>query len=260
MYFNVDFIKSRKKIGWIHNDYPFLKMNKHIDRIYFKKNDFVITVSQTCKNSLDNEFPDMREKFHIIENVNSAKLIIRMSTKILDHKFKVYKGLKILTIGRLVYQKGIDYAVNAALILKNLGLVFKWYIIGSGSEYNKLFRMVLKYRLSNDFIFLGNIKNPYPYLKHCDIYVQPSRYEGKSIALEEAKILKKPIIITKFPTALDQFNLKNALFSEINAEDLASKIYMLHNDSLLKVKLSDNLFYENDNILINISKLIKLFY
>ena len=51
---------------------------------------------------------------------------------------------------------------------------------------------------------MGVKENPYPYIKKADIYVQPSRYEGKSIAIDEAKILKKPIVVTNFSTAKDQ--------------------------------------------------------
>ena len=41
-------------------------------------------------------------------------------------------------------------------------------------------------------------------MKACDLYVQPSRYEGKAVTVTEAKILAKPILITNYSTAESQ--------------------------------------------------------
>ena len=75
---------------------------------------------------------------------------------------------------------------------------------------------------------LGEKANPYPYIRHCDLYIQPSRYEGKSIAVREAQILHKPVVITRFPTADSQ--LKDGidgLIVPMNNEDCAEGIAML---------------------------------
>ena len=53
-------------------------------------------------------------------------------------------------------------------------------------------------------IMLGKKENPYPYLKACDIYVQPSRYEGKCVSVIEAQMLHKPVIITNYATSKSQ--------------------------------------------------------
>ena len=53
-------------------------------------------------------------------------------------------------------------------------------------------------------IILGKRSNPYPYIKACDIYVQPSRYEGKSVTVREAQMLYKPVVVTNYPTAPSQ--------------------------------------------------------
>ena len=56
----------------------------------------------------------------------------------------------------------------------------------------------------NAVFLLGKKKNPYPYIKACNIYVQPSRYEGKSVTVREAQVLCKPVIVTNYPTAKGQ--------------------------------------------------------
>ena len=90
-------------------------------------------------------------------------------------------------------------------ILKK-GVLVKWYIIGYGNEVIE--RIVCenaeKEGVADEVVILGKQDNPYPYIKACDIYVQPSRYEGKSITVREAQILCKPVIITNYPTAKSQ--------------------------------------------------------
>ena len=58
--------------------------------------------------------------------------------------------------------------------------------------------------MQNHVIILGKKSNPYPYIKACDIYVQPSRYEGKSITVRESQILCKPVVVTNYTTASSQ--------------------------------------------------------
>ena len=89
---------------------------------------------------------------------------------------------------------------------------------------------------------MGEKANPYPYIKNCDIYVQPSYFEGKSIAVDEAKIFAKPIVCTKFPTVYDQLtDGETALLAEINAGSIAEKIETLLNSEELCKSLSENL-------------------
>ena len=72
-------------------------------------------------------------------------------------------------------------------------------------EYEEeLKELIAQNNLEDSFILLGKKTNPYPYMKACDLYVQPSRYEGKAVTVTEAKILGKPILITNYPTARSQ--------------------------------------------------------
>ncbi len=96
--------------------------------------------------------------------------------------------------------------------------------------------------MQENFILLGEKSNAYPYINNCDIYVQPSNFEGKSIAIDEAKAFAKPIVATKFSTVFDQLSDgETALLAEIEASDVAEKITQLINDEALCKKLSDTL-------------------
>ena len=153
--------------------------------------------------------------------------------------------VKILTVGRMSPPKGIDTAVLACAELIKRGYDVKWYHIGRGEQEEEIRSLVKDNRLESNFILLGEKENPYPYMRECDIYVQPSRFEGKSIAIDEAKCLAKPIAVTAFPTVFDQIeDGVNGIIAGTTPESLADKIEMLINDETLKSKLAENLLAE----------------
>ena len=72
----------------------------------------------------------------------------------------------------------------------------RWYVLGEGDLRDSLEQQIKAAHLEHDFILLGVQTNPYPYCKNCDIYVHATGFEGKSIAIQEAQTLKKPILAT----------------------------------------------------------------
>ena len=99
--------------------------------------------------------------------------------------------------------------------------------------------MIKEYGLENYFILLGEKSDPYPYFSSCDIYVQPSRHEGKSIAVDEAKCFLKPIVVTDFPSAYDQINDgTDGIICKTNASSVADAVKHLaeNEDERLKLK------------------------
>ena len=95
--------------------------------------------------------------------------------------------------------------------------------------------------MENNVIVLGKKKNPYPYIKSCDIYIQPSRYEGKAVTVREAQMLNRPVIITNFSTARSQ--LKNGidgLIVPIDNVGCAEGIIKLIKDSKMRQVLIEN--------------------
>lgn len=228
IYYVVEKVKAKTKIGWIHTNYSNSGMQKDFDLPFFKKLNYLVTISEECKDDLNFNFPNLKNKIKIIHNIVSPKLIKELSEeKIVDSKFDT-TALSILTIARLSKEKGIDLALEAALQLVKMGKYFKWYIIGEGDERVYLETKIKEYQLENSFILLGLKANPYPYVKQSFLYVQPSRYEGKSLAIDEAKILAKPIITTNYPTAKDQIDHGvNGIICEMNPMALAQQILAL---------------------------------
>ncbi|MFD4703685.1 glycosyltransferase [Gottfriedia sp. NPDC058432] len=224
LYYLVDKIKANKKITYFHNDYEKWSYYYSADKLYYPKVDYIVTVSEICKQSLDKFFPECSHKTRVIENISSPTLINNMACSNLD-LFDGFEGTKIVTVGRPLMSKGYDIAIKASAKLKANGYNFRWYSIGTSNEESKFKKMVTDLNLNNDFIFLGEKENPYPYIKQADLYAQPSRYEGKSVAIDEAKILNKPIIVTNFSTVLDQIENKvNGIITNMDEESVFKAI------------------------------------
>lgn len=257
-YICVDCVQAHKKIAWVHTDYSKLELDKNFDQKYFKQFNQIVTVSDECKSSLINNFKEQENKVRVIKNIVSPNLINKMAEENIDIEKNESESI-IVSVGRLSKEKGFDIAINACKILIESGQMIKWYLVGEGNERNKLEELISKNKLENNFILLGAQSNPYKYIKVADIYVQPSRFEGKSIAMDEAKILGKPIVATKFTTVKDQIeDNKTGVIAEINEESLAIVISNLLSDSKLKETLKSNLYRMNFGTEDEINKLYEI--
>ena len=105
-----------------------------------------------------------------------------------------YDGVRILTVGRLAHQKAYDIAILAMKQIRDAGYKARWYVVGEGPERKALEKQIAELRLQKDFILLGIKENPFPYYAQCDLYVHATRFEGKSIAIQEAQALGCAVI------------------------------------------------------------------
>ncbi len=246
IYFVVDKVQSKKKIGWIHTNYGNSEMDPEFDKPYFEQLNELITVSEECSNSLYHFFPHLRPRIHIIHNIVSPATINQLAEGEHDADWDGEGNVTtILTVARLSHEKGIDLAVKACARLRDKGHSVKWYVLGEGNERAKLEQLIASHALQAEFKLLGVKANPYPYIRKADIYVQPSRYEGKSIAIDEAKILNKPIVVTNFETARDQItDGHSGLIVNMSAEGLALGIERLLHNRRLRERLIQHLSEE----------------
>lgn len=240
-YYIVDKVNAKRKIHWVHNDYRTSGMPKKYDLKLFPKVDAVVTISEECLAILKEEFPQFQDKFYCIENITSSAVIKARAKEFIPEE---YKGLEniLLSVGRLSEQKGFDMAISAASKLKKKGLKFKWFIIGSGPLKDKFNDQIKKENVEDCVELLGTKSNPYPYIKNCDIFIQPSRYEGKSVVIDEAKILARPIIATAYPTVKDQIQNDNeGLIVELNVDGIVDGIVALCSDDTKKQQITEYL-------------------
>lgn len=235
MFYVANKVKAKKKIVFIHNDYQAsgAVIGEYTDRPYFEKFNLIPTISDKCKNSLDQTFPDMKEKFVVIPNITSTQLIKMRANQFHPEEYNEAQNV-ICSVGRLNEQKGFDLAIQAAASLKKSGVSFGWYIIGEGEERKKLQELIANNQLEDCFFLLGIRDNPYPYLKNADVVVQSSRYEGKSMVLDEAKILAKPIVATNYTTVRDQLSDEEGLVVDMTPEGIAEGIQKMLTDSKMR--------------------------
>ena len=111
---------------------------------------------------------------------------------------------RLLSVGRFSEAKNFDNVPDICRQLLEKGVDVKWFIIGFGIEERLIRKKIEEAEMQDHVIILGKRSNPYPYIKACDIYVQPSRYEGKSVTVREAQMLCKPVVVTDYPTAKSQ--------------------------------------------------------
>ena len=244
----------RKKVCFFHNDYSQIDIDINVEEQYVKKADLIVTISDACLESLKELFPKYNDKMIALQNPSSPRLIKKMSEDFYPKEYKKDDcSIKIISVGRLHPQKGYDMAVKAAHILKEKKIDFKWYVVGEGQERKSLEKEIAKYDLEDRFLLLGIRENPYPYICNADILIQPSRYEGKSVVLDEAKVLGIPIVVTNYNSVEDQIkNGINGLIVEMTPEGLSEGIEELIQNPLLQKYLRDNLEKELDGALDNI--------
>ena len=244
-YYVMDKVCAKRKVLWMHNDYSGLEGDAALDADYFEKADCIVTVSERCREALVGRFPHLEPKIKILYNINSAKIISEMATRFDPEEYAEAVDNReaiLLSVGRLSHAKGFDLAVEAAAIMKESGLRFRWFIIGSGDLQKEMENQIDRLGLQKEFLLLGQRENPYPYMLQADLIVQPSRYEGKSIVLDEAKILHRPILAARYNSAEDQIkDGETGMLVEGSARAIAQGIQNFLNDYEKRVSLACNL-------------------
>lgn len=219
-------VLAKKKIAWIHTDYSKIDINEDIELPVWEGYDKIVSISPDVTKSFLKIFPSLKDKIIEIENFIPESLIKSRSEEFIPKDMPQKEGMiNILTIGRYCQAKRIDEIPVIAKILKEKDRKFRWYIIGYGSKVEecKIKAAIKGNNVEEEVILLGKRENPYPYIRACDMYVQPSRYEGKSITVREAQLLGKPVVITNYPTAQSQIeNGRDGLIGPYQTEEFAN--------------------------------------
>ena len=259
-YFVAEKVIAKKKLAWVNTDYIKAGYRPNIDNKFYSKFDNIVAVSNEVKNVLENCFIEFKEKIVMVNDINNAELIEKMS-KFTNPFSNVEKDtIKIVTVGRLVKLKGYDLALEACSILnETTNLKFKWYIVGEGLERKNIEKSIVDKNLQDKFILLGAKDNPYPYIKNADIYVQTSRFEGFGLAIAEARILNTPVVTTNFDAVYNQMiNGKNGLVVDLNGEAIANGISELIKNKELKNNIIKYLINEKKGNIEELEKFYKI--
>ena len=241
-YFVSEKVQAKTKIAWIHTDYSTIETDVDMDLKMWNKFNYIIAVSEECKNAFLKKYPSLKNKVKVMENITSPDFIREMASENIEENIKNDNSFKLVSVARLSYAKGIDNAVRALRLLHNRGLTnIKWYVVGYGGDEEIIRNLIKENNLEDSFILLGKKINPYPYINVADIYVQPSRYEGKAVTVGEAQILGKPVVITNYTTAKSQVRDNvDGYVCKLSIEGIADGVERLYKDKNLRIKLSEN--------------------
>ena len=199
-------VKAKKKIAWIHTDYTRVWVDAEDELKVWQKYDYVASISGDVTNTCLQVFPSLAPKIVEIENTLSPTFgRKRAELQNVDKEIRHEGTITLLSVGRFSDAKNYDNVPDICKRLINeTKLNIKWYIIGYGGDEALIRKKIKEAGMEEHVILLGKRSNPYPYIKACDIYVQPSRYEGKSVTVREAQMLCKPVVVTNYPTAPSQ--------------------------------------------------------
>ncbi len=261
-YFLEEKVDADLKIGWVHTDYA--NVNEKPDVKYtlpmWNKLDYIACVSKNVKDSFDSVYSTLINKTIVIENIMSSDFVkIQADLFEIESEMPEDGHIRILSVGRFCVAKAFDEAVVSCSILVKKGYLIKWYLIGYGPDEGLIREKIKEYHMEEYMIILGKKNNPYPYMKACDIYVQPSRYEGKAVTVTEAQILNKPVLITRYATAMSQ--VKDGIdgcICDMGALGVAEGLEYLINHVEIRERLIENTRKEKYDNAEEINKIIRL--
>lgn len=205
-YYALKKTKGKKKIAWIHTDYKAIETDINSELEMWSGCDKIVSISDEVTRNFTEVFPSLKDKIVLIGNMHPAKFIKSESEKFTPEDEMPSDGsIRLLSIGRYCVAKNFD---NVPFICRELvekhGLNVKWYIVGYGTDEALIKDSIEKSGMQDRVILLGKKDNPYPYIRQCDFYVQPSRFEGNAVTVNEALILEKKVILTDYSTAHGQ--------------------------------------------------------
>ena len=215
-----------KKIAWIHNDISQVfgnnikaKVKKMIDKKIYSKYQELIFVSKDNLDKFNKMYPSINVEKKVIHNYIDKEEVLRKAKEKQEVDFD-RNEFNLVTVTRLVEQKGIDRLIDIHKKLVENGIKYNIYVIGDGPEKEKLKNMIKEKQIESTFFLLGKQTNPYPYIKNADYFCLLSRFEGYGMVIEEAKILNKNIVITNTAAREAVEGYEKAIILNNNEEDI----------------------------------------
>lgn len=197
-------VKAKKKLAWIHTDYTKISVNVEKEIKVWSQFDHIVSISEDVTRSFLSVFPTLAGKIIEIANILSPRAV---RAKALANKvdFPIQNGrINLLSVGRFTFAKNFDNVPDICRRILQEGCEVYWYIVGYGGDEQLIKEKIKEAGMKEHVILLGKRENPYPFIKECDIYVQPSRFEGNAVTVREAQILCKPVVAANYPTAHSQ--------------------------------------------------------
>ena len=239
-YFARERVNAKKYAAWIHTDYTALSFDRPAELAMWSGYDAICGVSEQSAESFQTVFPELAGKVQTIENI-LPKELIHEQTEAPQNDMPSEESISLLSIGRFCDAKNFDNVPDICRRLIEAGLDVKWYLIGYGGDEALIRQKITEAGMQERVIILGKKDNPYPYMRACELYVQPSRYEGKAVTVREAQLLGKPVVITSYATSASQLEdgVDGVIVPMDNAGCAAGIAALLRNPARMQ-RLSEN--------------------
>ena len=207
--FVLEKVDAAKKICWIHTDYSSISAVHQDEGRIWGGYDHIVSISDAVSESFVKVFPALKKKLILVHNMLSAEFVKSRSEALsqeeVEKEMPKEEGVvNLLSVGRFCEAKNYDNVPDICRRIVEGGTRVRWYLIGYGSDESLIRQKIRESGIEENVIILGKKSNPYPYMKACDVYVQPSRYEGNSVTVREAQILGRSVVITDYSTARSQ--------------------------------------------------------
>lgn len=250
-YYTAEHVKAKKKAVFIHIDYKKAGYTRKLDKGCYEKFDAVFPISDEVKGQFLKAYPEYSDKTRVFHNIINQKRLRRLAEQpggFTDG----FMGLRLLTVGRLTYQKAYPVAIEAMRLLKEDGYNVRWYVLGEGPERQALSQCIDEAGLNGDFVLCGAVDNPYPYYSQAALYVHATRFEGKSIAIQEAQTLGCAIVASDSSGNREQVeNGVDGILCSLNAVNIKNAIAELLDNpakrkEFAKKAAAKKITYENE--------------
>lgn len=239
-YFARERVKAKKYAAWIHTDYTALSFDRTAELAMWDKYDAICGVSERASKSFQTAFPELAGKVQTIENTLPKELIYKQAEDP-QTDMPADGSIVLLSVGRFCDAKNFDNVPDICRRLVEDGPDVKWYLIGYGGDEPLIRQKIAEAGMADRVIILGKKNNPYPYMRVCNLYVQPSRYEGKAVTVREAQLLGKPVVITNYATSGSQLeNDVDGVIVPMDNAGCAAGIAALLRDPVQMQQLSEN--------------------
>lgn len=234
------FVSLRKhpvKVQWIHTDYAAWRersswtraITKNDNKIY-EKYDTIVCLNQTLRKKFLSIYPQFEEKTIAVPNPIPRDEILRKAAGSAPFSVDRFKH-NLITIGRFEQEKRYDRLLEIAAELKKLSFSFCWYFVGDGLLMDQIKERRDQLGLDQEVVMTGAMSNPYPLLKQCDLMVLISEYEGTPVTIDEAKVLKIPVLANNIGGIKEQIGNGNGRVIEntVVPSAVADNIYQMCN-------------------------------
>ncbi|MEE0981255.1 MAG: glycosyltransferase, partial [Acutalibacteraceae bacterium] len=231
--------KGKKKIAWIHTDYSYIDVDVVSELDMWSKYDRIVSISEKVTEAFLKKFPELADRIVLIKNIHPSELVKKQADEFgVSNEMPDDGYIKFLSVGRYTDAKNFDNVPDICRRLDNV----KWYIIGYGGDEELIRKKIAEAGMEDRVVLLGKKTNPYPYFKACDFYVQPSRYEGNSVTVNEALILGKKVAITNYATAKSQIDDGvNGVIVPLENEKCAEGLKAFIENTELQKKIEENI-------------------